>query len=133
MNAAVVTVVNKWRELGLALGLSPHTLERIALEFPRDPSRCLTEVLAEWLQREKTSWRALVAALRQPTVAKKALADEIAETHGMFTTSIVPRSLGRKKECACVNSLNQAFLSSQTPVYEASSPLEWPCTLVDVE
>ena len=131
MNVAVVTVVD-WKELGLALGLSPDTLDVIAAQYPRDPRRCLTEVLAEWLQKEGTSWRALVAALREPTVGKEGLANEIAETHGMLTTSLVPRCLGRRKECTCVNSVNQAFLSSQTPVYEASSPLEWQCTLVDV-
>ena len=84
VSVAVVTVVN-WRELGLALGLSPYTLECIAAQYPGDPSRCLTETLAAWLQKEDeiTSWRALVGALRKPTVGKEGLADEIAKAHGM--------------------------------------------------
>ena len=85
MNAAVVTVVD-WRDLGLALGLSPHTLERIAAQYPRDPSRCLTEVLAEWLQkrgRAAPSWRALARALRSSTVQGGEIASRIVHACGM--------------------------------------------------
>ena len=81
-----------WRELGLAIGLNRHTLERIAAQYPRDPRRCLTETLAAWLQKEDEStpsWRALVGALRKPTVGKEALADVIGKAHGMLTTRVV--------------------------------------------
>ena len=78
-----------WRDLGLALGLSRHTLDRIAAQYLGDPRRCLTEILAAWLQKENEStpsWRALVAALRKPTVGKEGLADVIGKAHGMLTT-----------------------------------------------
>lgn len=78
-------------DLGLALGLSHETLERIAEMYPRDPSRCLTEVLAEWLQKKgkaSPSWRVLVGALWEPTVGKEALANVIAKAHGTFTTGV---------------------------------------------
>ena len=87
-----MTVVNK-RELGLALGLSHHTLDRIAAQYPGDPSRYLTEVLAAWLQKEDEStpsWRALVAALRKPTVREEGLVDVIGKAHGMLTTRCSP-------------------------------------------
>ena len=91
VSVAVVTVVN-WRDLGLALQLSRHTLDRIAAQYPRDPRRCLTELLAAWLQKEDEStpsWRALVAALRKPIVGKEGLADVIAKAHGMLTLNLV--------------------------------------------
>ena len=89
VSVAVVTVVN-WRALGLALGLRPDTLKCIADMYP-DPRHCLTEILAAWLQKEgeaTPSWRVLVGALREPTVAKKALADVIAKAHGMLATKV---------------------------------------------
>ena len=91
VSIAVVTVVHK-RELGLALGLSRHTLKRIAADYPGDSCRYLTEILAAWLQKEDEStpsWRALAGALRKPTVREEGLADVIAKAHGMLTTRVV--------------------------------------------
>ena len=65
--------VNKWYELGLALGLEQPTLESIK-------SNHKSQMLTKWLNRVdgcRPSWNALVIALSSPTVQENAAANQI--------------------------------------------------------
>ena len=70
--------VNKWFELGLALGLKQPTLDAITLNHkPADYKR---EMLTKWLNQVngcKPTWKALVKALRSPIVQCYNTANEI--------------------------------------------------------
>ena len=68
---SISTLTVQWFNLGLALGLSPDTLEVIQYNFPRDVRRCLTEMMIAWLQMKDSSqpsWKSLVSALSSPLV-----------------------------------------------------------------
>ena len=72
----------KWFNLGLVLGLSSDTLVQIEYNYPRDPFRCLTEVIKAWLRSNpQSSWQGLASALRSPLVDRFNLATEIAKKH----------------------------------------------------
>ena len=85
VNSELVSVAPRWRDLGVSLGLDSSTLELIDADHPRDASRCLTEVLAKWLQQVRTipSWRTLVFALTSFLVNRSDLAHGIAMSHGI--------------------------------------------------
>ena len=86
VNNALVSVAPRWMDLGVSLGLDSPTIELIHSNHPKDASRCLTEMLAKWLQQVRTarSWRAITLALMSPSVNKSDLAHSIALSHGMF-------------------------------------------------
>ena len=52
-------VVKKWKEFGLALGMSICSLSVIEIDLSGESQRCLTEVLAKWLNGEgsPSTWR----------------------------------------------------------------------------
>ena len=85
VNSELVSVAPRWMDLGMSLGLDPPTLDLIDADHPRDASRCLTEVLAKWLQQVRTapSWRTLVLALMSPPISRSDLARSIAMNHGI--------------------------------------------------
>ena len=84
VNSELVSVAPRWMDLGVSLGLDPPTLELIASDHPNDANRCLTEVLAKWLQQVRTarSWRAITLALMSPSISEGDLAHSIAMSHG---------------------------------------------------
>ena len=55
-------VVKKWKEFGLALGVSNGSLSVIEIDLSGESPRCLTEVLAKWLNGEgsPSTWREAV-------------------------------------------------------------------------
>ena len=62
--------LSNWFSLGLDLGVSYHTLQRIEEEKRGDIERCKTEMLAAWLQQQDNvsqvgapSWSVLRRAL----------------------------------------------------------------------
>ena len=77
-----VTAVTDWHSLGIALKLSPSTLEQFGANY-KDPARCMTEVLVTWLRQHQTphSWKSLVSALMSPTVNRTDVAQKIAAVH----------------------------------------------------
>ena len=81
VNSEVVAVTD-WNSLGIALKLSPSTLEEIGANY-KDPARCMTEVLVAWLRQNHTprSWKSLVSALMSPTVNRTDVAQKIAAVH----------------------------------------------------
>jgi len=74
-----VTAITDWHSLGIALKLSPSTLEEIGANY-KDPARCMTEVLVTWLRQHQTphSWKILVSALMSPSVNRTDVAQKIA-------------------------------------------------------
>ena len=76
---------NDWQSLGLELGLLYTTLKRIEEEQQRVVSKCKTEMLAAWLQKQDNvakkgvpSWSTLKTALMN--IDEKGLADSIVIT-----------------------------------------------------
>ena len=64
VNIALFEFVKKWKELGLALGLSKSLLDIIEKDYSGESQRCLTETLAKWLNGEgqPCTWRDAVKA-----------------------------------------------------------------------
>ena len=56
--------MKKWKEFGLALGVSNISLSVIEIDLSGDSQHCLTEVLAKWLNGEGSlsTWREAVKA-----------------------------------------------------------------------
>ena len=83
-----VSTIHNWFPLGLALGLSYDSLNRIKSDHSRDNYHCLVETLAAWLQKRDMvarrggpSWRALAQGLDTPLVGKTDVASMIAVDH----------------------------------------------------
>lgn len=65
-----------WHDIGLALNLTPATLN--AIETPNKAHKhCLRDMLMEWLNTPEPSWEGLVQALRNPFVGHQELADRL--------------------------------------------------------
>ena len=85
-------VAHKWYEIGLALGLTPNSLDRLkALAIgENDFIKLLTSMIVEWLRMRyntvrfgKPTWRRIVEAVREDTGGRNpALADELAKNYG---------------------------------------------------
>ncbi len=66
-----------WYKVGLALKLTPGTLN--AMKGPhKEPKDCMMDMVSEWLSTSPDpSWEGLIAALRHPVVGKVALARQL--------------------------------------------------------
>ena len=76
--------VNRWFELGLALGLKQPTLAEIRSNHENHEKDCKIEMLTKWLTEVdqcQPSWNALVEALRSPTVQCNATANTIEKNY----------------------------------------------------
>ena len=77
---SVSSVAADWFSLGVALGLSYDTLKTIESDYPRDASRCLTEMIIAWLRNSsQPTWQGLVLALESPLVNRVDIASTIAK------------------------------------------------------
>ncbi|XP_064405452.1 uncharacterized protein LOC135350548 [Halichondria panicea] len=88
-------VSTKWYNLGLALGLAPHTLNIIKHNNKDDCETCLREALEQRDNNTNLTWEEIDKALRQPTVQMIALANNIQEkvsTKSLSTSSSQPSS-----------------------------------------
>ncbi len=73
-------VIADWYILGLALKLTPGTLD--AMKGPhKEPKDCMMDMVKEWLSTPKPSWEGLIAALRHPLVGKLALAGQLEDKY----------------------------------------------------
>ena len=74
--------VNKWFDIGLALGLRQPTLQSIEQQYkPQDYKR---EMLTKWLNQVdgcRPNRKALVDALRSPNVQDNSVANDIELAH----------------------------------------------------
>ena len=67
-------VIEKWKQIGLALRLDPSELKKIKEENKDDPDECLVEMLTLWLNRKyntkkfgNPSWELLAKAVGHPS------------------------------------------------------------------
>ena len=67
----------EWYNLGLELGLDKSTLHAIKISYREQVKDCFREVLSQWLDLVTPSWKALVKALRAPTVDFPHIASKI--------------------------------------------------------
>lgn len=80
--ASISTVAANWFNLGVALGLPYHTLERIESDYLRDAPMCPTKMIIAWLQKSsQPTWQGLVLALMSPLVNRVDIANTIATKH----------------------------------------------------
>ena len=78
LGMSYTSAVKKWKEFGLALRLSDGSLSVIETDLSGKSQRCLTEVLAKWLNGEgnHSTWReAVKATLSLSKNSKKIIQD----------------------------------------------------------
>ena len=81
---SISTLTADWFDLGVALGLFPHTLREIESNCRGKARRCLTEMVTAWLQMKdnsQPSWQALASALSSPYINRIEIATMIASEH----------------------------------------------------
>ena len=68
----------KWYDIGIELDIPTSTLKSIKSMY-NSPADCLVDMLDTWLKQidPKPSWKVLINALEQPTVAEKQLAKRL--------------------------------------------------------
>ena len=89
VNAALIPVAGRWKQLGLALRLNPTVLETIRKDED-NVGDCLCTMLTQWLKKAynvqrfgEPSWQLLVKAVRHRAGGDDyALADTIARKYG---------------------------------------------------
>ena len=85
MNVVAAKIPNKWRDVGLQLGLDQSELDRIANESPGDINRCYSKVFTRWKNKNSAThpytWSTIVDALQAAAVGEERLADEIKTGH----------------------------------------------------
>ena len=93
MKEVAANIPNKWRDVGLQLGLDQGVLEGIASISPGDTNLYYINVFSRWKNQNSTThphtWSTIVQALESPAVGERRLADMImSELSGHpFTTT----------------------------------------------
>ena len=81
MNEVGAEIPDKWRSMGLQLGVDHSVLEGIALISPGDINHCYSNVFTRWKNQNSTqypyTWSTIVQALKSPAVGVERLADKI--------------------------------------------------------
>ena len=74
---------NRWRDIGLALGLSYNHLDSLS-NSQDTPSTKLSNVIRNWMdsQSSPVTWKTVISAIEGPIVNKKRKADEIRDYLG---------------------------------------------------
>jgi len=68
--------VTAWHKLGIQLGVPDYELSQIQSNYPRDNSRCKSEMLSYWFNNaEQQSWDVIADALGE--INHRRLANEI--------------------------------------------------------
>ena len=89
VKSELTPVSANWKDIGIALRLSPDTLDRIQAGSSGDPITCLTSMVTEWLKRNynvkkfgQPTWQRVVEVVGHPAGgANMAVASEIARRH----------------------------------------------------
>ncbi len=74
VNDALLDIISKWYLLGLQLDIHPGVLDVIEEKCPKDPSKCLLEVLKDWLKNGEASWEQLISVLGDRALGETGLA-----------------------------------------------------------
>ena len=85
---AVESAKDKWKKIGLGLGLSSETLDQIKSDKHNDPSQCLYAVLKAWINSDhdkEVTWRVLIRTLQSEQVGETDLAKRLKAEKGEQT------------------------------------------------
>ena len=79
----LASIHNKWRLVGIAVGLDAPTLDKIRANFPIDTKEALVEVVSKWLCGidPEPTWQGLAEALSSAIVEESQLAAVIKERY----------------------------------------------------
>ena len=77
---ALDPICQKWKLVGIAMGIEPSNLDRFAYIYPHLPENTLLEVIKEWLTVER-SWEELVRILRSRSLKEIRLAGEMEDKY----------------------------------------------------
>ena len=80
MNLVAAKIPEKWREVGIVLGLDSADIKRIEADIPTHKSTpCYVDVFDTWKNKGTTeyTWDTLIKALRTPVVDASKLANTI--------------------------------------------------------
>ena len=79
MNEVAAEIPNKWRDIGLQLGLSHEVLEVIATISPVNTNLCYSNVFTLWENHNTHpyTWSKIVEVLKAPAVGEEKLATKI--------------------------------------------------------
>lgn len=83
------SVVSKWFQIGIQLGVSESRLHQIEADH-RTSDRCLSEVIIFWLNGNTNAditWESLITALEASGVNEKGLAKSLIQKYGVATKS----------------------------------------------
>ena len=83
VRAAVWEARTDWMNIGIELNLIKTDLDAIKVTEGGNLGNCLTEMLTLWLKQvdPPPTWLALVTALKQPTIGRQQLAEQIEKMH----------------------------------------------------
>ena len=104
-------VRDKWRYIGLELGLKRSDLNNIEKDYgSKGNERCLEEMVAKWISMRSLvpTWKSLVRALNAKGVEEEGLADDINESKIKSTQArskfaiLVQNSINYMSICLCV-------------------------------
>ena len=84
LEAVAIKIPNKWRRVGLCLGIGSSILDGIEKHRRGDPLECFSDVFTCWQQQSTpqspANWATLVTVLRSNYVGEEALSYAIQNT-----------------------------------------------------
>ena len=84
MESVATVIPDKWKRVGVALGLSQAQINAVEEHRLANPLACFAEVFHLWQQlstpQQPVSWSTLVTVLNSRTVEEKCLASFLQET-----------------------------------------------------
>ena len=111
---------SNWYMLGLQLGMTPGTLDRIRKWFP-DPRDQLTEMLKHWLNTDNDpQWRTLINALRSQIVGASQLAGNLEREYCLVKGTEVDRVISASDSWLETNVIPHSPISLVRPLPTAS-------------
>ena len=83
MESVATVIPDKWKKVGVSLGLCQPQINAIDAQHRGDPLDCFAEVFHLWQQlstpQQPVSWTTLVTMLRSRTVGEELLANNLQE------------------------------------------------------
>ena len=83
MESVATVIPDKWKRVGMALGLSQAQINAIDAQHRGDPLDCFAEVFHLWQQlstpQQPVSWSTVVTVLNSRTVGEESLAGFLQE------------------------------------------------------
>ena len=79
MNEVAAKKPNKWRDIGIQLGLTPNELSSFSLTCFGNPNPCFTAIFTAWKDRgtRPYTWATIIEVLQSPAVGELRLAEDL--------------------------------------------------------